>query len=425
MAYQNNLGGNFDTGSLPNPAGGGGSGPTQKKPKRIKGGYTVQSGDNPALIAQKVFGDQRYLDVVLAALEGASLTSGMVLKLPDLTGYMKDLAAKGQLHEVSQGEWNAAKDFTSRTRYGAERGITSPYAQAAQTQTQTPATVQPDPMSTWLANNPAQTAAVQPTSNPSGVPPVGYGPNAWAPPAAPTTQTRTNNPALNYAALAARGTPVRRPLNPDGSFNLAAMPAYQAPKPTTINPDLTFTRGVARNQNPNWVYDTVTGKYVLNLDGGIPGRGSEFAVPPDLSAPFDRVPLVPQGQASGLYPLEYDPVTHTWRRKLPNKTMPKAPEILQLPWLEQGPPPPPGYAGIPTYAPPAGGGGYPYQPPGGGGGGGGGGGNDPGGYTGRGVPRRQPQPFYANQTSNTPGGYRSPQRAANSSTRTGLVTWRL
>lgn len=402
--YSNNPNSNKgpDQNFNPNATGGfGNSG--AKKPKRNKG-YTVQTGDSFASIAQKLYGDQRYFNVIADLLGGGTLQAGMVIKPPDLSGYMKDLAAKGEKHLVTPGQ-------------AAAYGMSGGSSQVSSTPTtQTPATTQPDPFATWLANNPAQTAATPYTSAPSGVPPVGYGPNAWAPPAAPPTQTRTNNPALNYAALAARGTPVRRPLNPDGSFNLAAMPSYQAPA--------TGRRATQPAGRTNFTQPPPPPVPPTQLTGIAP-----------LQQPNPAQPGAATGYYTGIGLQPYAPSVRTGGargqsqagRNLPRQEIsqtPKAPAVVQLPFLEQGPPPPPGYAGIPTYAPPSGGGGgYPY-PTGGGGGGGGGGGNDPGGYTGRGVPRRQPQPFYA-QTSNTPGGYRSPQRAANSLTRTGLVTWRL
>lgn len=391
----------FDQGLNPNVSGGGG-----KKPKRNKG-YTVQSGDSFASIAQKLYGDQRYFNVIADLIGGGTLQAGMVLKAPDLSGYMKDLAAKGQKHLVTPGQ---------ATAYGMSGG-SSQASQTSSASTPTTTTPQVDPFTTWLANNPAQTAATHYASTPSGVPPVGYGPNAWAPPAVPTTRSRTNNPALNYAALAARGTRPQAPLNPDGSFNLAALPAYQAPA--------TGRRATQPAGRTNFTTPPPPAVPPTQLTGIAP-----------LQQPNPAQPGAATGYYTGIGLQPYAPSVRTGGargqsqagRNLPRQEIsqvPKAGAVLQLPFLEQGPPPPPGYTGAPVYEPMGngGGGGYPY-PTGGGGGGGGGGGNDPGGYTGRGVPRRQPQPFYA-QTSNTPGGYRSPQRAANSLTRTGLVTWRL
>lgn len=399
-----NPGKGFDQGFNPNVSGGGGGG---KKPKRNKG-YTVQSGDSFASIAQKLYGDQRYFNVIADLIGGGTLQAGMVLKAPDLSGYMKDLAEKGQKHLVTPGQ---------ATAYGMSGG--SSQVSSASPTTQTPATVQPDPMSTWLANNPAQTAATPYVSTPSGAPPVGYGPNAWAAPATPTTQTRTNNPALNYAALAARGTRPQAPLNPDGSFNLAAMPAYQAPA--------TGRRATQPVGRTNFTAPPPPPVPPTQLTGIAP-----------LQQPNPAQPGAATGYYTGVGLQPYAPSVRTGGargqsqagRNLPRQEISQVPKAPPPPtyiyntWGE-GPPPPEGYAAPPILDPFAGGGGggYPY-PTGGGGGGGGGGGNDPGGYTGRGVPRRQPQPFYA-QTSNTPGGYRSPQRAANSLTRTGLVTWRL
>ena len=81
--------------------------------------YTVHAGDNPARIAERLYGDQRYFNVIMDALKGIggqTLRAGQVLSLPDLEAYQKKLRREGGIHEVTQGDWQEALFFTGEGR---------------------------------------------------------------------------------------------------------------------------------------------------------------------------------------------------------------------------------------------------------------------------------------------------------------------
>lgn len=74
-----------------------------------KNTYTVQAGDNLAKIAEKLYGDQRFLALLLAANGGSTLIHpGDVLNVPGVPGGVKPNApfGSGQQLEISQGLWN-------------------------------------------------------------------------------------------------------------------------------------------------------------------------------------------------------------------------------------------------------------------------------------------------------------------------------
>lgn len=72
--------------------------------------YTVQAGDNLAKLAEQFYGDQRFLTILLAANGGTSLIHpGDVLKIPDISGYQKQLKESGEKHYIAPGLWNAIK----------------------------------------------------------------------------------------------------------------------------------------------------------------------------------------------------------------------------------------------------------------------------------------------------------------------------
>lgn len=398
---------------LDGPGSGFGEGGLGNKPPKVGGGgknaYTVKAGDSAAKIAQAMYGDQRYFNVIQKLIGGATLQPGMVLKLPDLSRYQQDLSASGQKHLVTPGEASFAGMGSAN------------YSQPNPTQPQTPGTQQVDPMATWLANNPAQTGTpyvVNPPPNyaaASGVPPVGYGPNAWT----PKPKATTPQPPINYAALAARGTPAPRPLNPNGSFNLAALPSYQRPAISSGRRATQPSQKLQQQPPPPPPPPT-------QLTGIAPLQGNNPAKPGAATGYYTGIGLQPYpaavrtGASLG---------SSQAGRPLPSETikrMDKPIDPLQLPWLEQGPPPPLGWPGNPQ-PPLPGEPYYPYPYPTGGGGprrGGGGGGGDPRTGFSRGAGNRPYQPIYA-QSSSAPQGGRNPSRDVGGLSRSQLVAWRL
>lgn len=438
-----------------------GGGNAGNKPKGgNKNAYTVQAGDSPALIAQKLYGDQRYLDIVLAQLGGSMLQAGMKLKLPDLRKYQKDLAASGQLHEVTQGEWAGAQAYTARTNYGQRQGQPQAQNQGGYNPSvnETPATSSWSGPNLWdpkpyTVNPPPQYAAA------SGVPPVGYGPNAYGTPQPPAVNAP--KPPLNYAALAAQNVSAPKPLSPSGAFNLSALPSYQPPE----KPPIDYARGWKEGKGTWMLVPDSSGvlrSIQLSPAPYYTGIGMPSYQRPAISSgrtntqPTTRkqqLPPPPPTQLTGIPPLQdYNPAQPgaatgyytgiglqpyaaavrtgaglgAMNPRDPRDTLNR----MDKP-TEQGPGigylfpvPPPGY--IPP-APVAGGGPFYPQPYGGGGPGrrGGGGGGNPRGGVSRGAGGRgYQQPIYA-QNSNMPGGGRNIARDQVGLSRTGLVTWRL
>lgn len=85
------------------------------------GSYTVKANDSWSSIAGSIWQDQRLFNVLAAANPNISmLHPGMVIKIPDIKGYLNQLEKKGQLHYVSPYDVQWANNYNKASGFGGQ-----------------------------------------------------------------------------------------------------------------------------------------------------------------------------------------------------------------------------------------------------------------------------------------------------------------
>lgn len=397
--------------------------------------YTTQRGDNPAKLAKRFYGDERYANVV-AGVWG-NMQPGVALKLPDLKKYQADLAAKGEKHLVTQGEVDYLKTL------GGRRPMrTAPPDLPSPTNTGSGYSQLP-PTSYQTANNPAlnysalaatpvarpglanPTARTQRPPKPPGLtypasgvqalaaPPL-QGANPLQPGAATGYYTGVGHqPYQPLAPKALQQTPLTYPLPPATNYppNFVPQNNPQFPSNQQIIPTAGMTPAQQAAAIESGIYNKPVGTYqvrrgqyqpVLDPQGNIVGW--------ELAQTGDLINVGAVGTKPGAYV--------GWTGDPLGKWQPGMSKVIG------------GGEGYKDYLPAGPPRQYTLPTPGGGGGGGpiyrgGGGGGGPRGGTGRYLPQSRYRPGSYAQGSSLPQGSRNPARDLFNPSRTGLVTWRL
>lgn len=226
------------------------------KPKARRGGkgkyYTVKTGDSYASIAQELFGDQRYFNVIADLFGGQTIHAGMELKIPNVEQYKPPA---GQLHYVSPGEFNAFANPSADSSIPYVRALAQNRPAQVSTVTTPPTLTNPGTAQTQGAsspNVPVSTPYLPPTTGVAMPPgylnysalaaqPVSdasysFGAHNVVPPTAGyygsstyyKRASKVNKPIYQYNARAAQAA-VQPPLDASGAYTGVGMPSYGAP----------------------------------------------------------------------------------------------------------------------------------------------------------------------------------------------------